>query len=109
MKVMICQGMNGRKTSEIEEERNEAVETLNRMGIEVIDSVFNEEVNGYITPSLYYLSKSIDMLANVHAVIFIGKWKDYRGCRIEHEIAREYGIKILYEEFLTNAYVRSVY
>lgn len=104
MKVMISQGMNGRKIREIEDERNEAIEKLNKLGIEVIDSVFNEEVTGYLNPSLYYLSKSIQVLGNVNAIIFIGNWRNYRGCRIEHEIAKEYEIKILYEDFLNTEY-----
>lgn len=102
MKVMICQGMNGRKTSEIEEERNEVIEKLNKMDIEVVDTIFNEKVTGYLNPSLYYISKSIAAMGSVNAIIFIGDWKNYRRCRIEHQIAKEYGIKILYEDFLDN-------
>lgn len=101
MKVMISQGMNGRRTADIEEERNKAKEKLNKLGIDVVDSLFSEEVSeSFLNPSLYYLAKSIQTLGNVNAIIFVGDWSKYRGCRIEHEIAKAYGVKILYEDFL---------
>lgn len=101
MKVMISQGMNGRTETDIKEERNIVKEKLNKLGIDVVDTLFSEEVSeSFLNPSLYYLAKSIQILGNVNAVIFVGDWSKYRGCRIEHEIAKAYGVKILYEDFI---------
>ena len=101
MKVMISQGMNGRTETDIKEERNIVKEKLNKLGIDVVDTLFSEEVSeSFLNPSLYYLAKSINTLGNVNAVIFVGDWSKYRGCRIEHEIAKAYGVKILYEDFI---------
>ena len=41
---------------------------------------------------LHYLAKSLEFLADADVAIFIGDWKNYRGCKIEHECAVEYGI-----------------
>lgn len=102
MKVMISQGMNGRKTEDIENERNQIKEKLNKMEIDVVDTLFDFEPSNCINGSLYYLSKSIEAMSNVNAIIFVGDWQNYRGCRIEHQIAKSYGIKILYEDFFIN-------
>ena len=110
MKVMICQGMNGRRTSDIKEERNIVKEKLNKLGIDVVDNLFSEEISeSFLNPSLYYLAKSIQILGNVNAVIFVGDWSKYRGCRIEHEIAKAYGVKILYEDFIDYESDKMVY
>jgi hypothetical protein len=36
-----------------------------------------------------------------------GHWFNARGCRIEHQVAREYGIKILDKDFFTNKQIMS--
>ena len=40
-------------------------------------------------------ARSIKDLATADIAIFIGEWKNYRGCRIEHLCAVEYGIDII--------------
>lgn len=100
MKIMISQPMRGRSEEEIKKERETIIEKFNKLHIEVIDTLFQEEVEGYNTPALYYLSKSILCMGKVDAVYFAKGWETARGCKIEREIAREYGIKILNTDFL---------
>ena len=63
--------------------------------VEVIDTFF-EDVPHEATP-LYYLSKAIECMGNANYVIFASDWKSARGCKIEHLVAKEYGIEILPE------------
>ena len=92
MKVMISQPMKGRKTEEIKAERESLVKELEEKGFEVVDTVFEK---GPDNP-LYFLSKSIEAMSNVDAVVFMPGWQGARGCRIEHQVAVEYGKFIKY-------------
>lgn len=92
MKVMISQPMKGRKTEEIKVERESLVKELKEKGFEVVDTVFEK---GPDNP-LYFLSKSIEVMSNVDAAVFMPGWQSARGCRIEHQVAAEYGKFIKY-------------
>lgn len=54
----------------------------------------------YNHEALYYIGKSIDVMGKVDAVYFAYDWQTARGCRIERQIAQEYGVKILEYDFL---------
>lgn len=41
---------------------------------------------------LWFLGKSLELLAQADVVYFAPGWADARGCRIEHLCAVEYGI-----------------
>lgn len=101
MKVIISIPMNGRKESEVKEEKRKIKEAFAKLHIEVVNSIFMEDApEGYNHPALYYLSKSIDVIGKVDAVYFVKDWQSARGCRIERKIAQEYGVKILDYDFL---------
>ena len=40
---------------------------------------------------------SIAIMAKCNAVYFCRGWETARGCKIEHEIAKNYGLSIIYE------------
>lgn len=42
-----------------------------------------------------YLSMSIAKMSECDAVYFCAGWSKMRGCKIEHQIAQEYGLEIL--------------
>lgn len=90
MKVMISQPMRGKTNEEIKEERTELIKRLQEEGHEVVDTVFDDFPEGKATP-VHYLAKSIEFIANVEGVVFMKGWENARGCRIEHQIAKEYG------------------
>lgn len=71
----------------------EAKQLLNEE-VELIDSFCNEK----LTP-LGYLTYSINCLSMADVAYFSKGWQDYRGCTIEYECARQYGIKIILSEF----------
>lgn len=45
-----------------------------------------------VTENLLYLGTAIQRLGICNAAFFVGDWKNARGCRIEHEVCKEYGI-----------------
>ena len=98
MKVFISQPMTGRLNEEILNERNEVIEILKNKynDVEVLDSYFEDydPQNGSIP--LKYLAKSIEVLADADVLLCVGNWKNSRGCKVEHECAKQYGIKIAY-------------
>ena len=81
-------------------ELNDIVKEFEKLHIEVIEAFFDEEIEGYNHPGLYYMAKSIDVMGKVDAVYFTKDWASARGCRIEREIAKAYGVKILDYDFL---------
>lgn len=98
-KLFISQPMRGLSDEEILKAREEIrIKAEKKIGepVELIDS-FIREYPGEINKSVpvYYLGKSIGFLSQADIAYFGGEWKNARGCKIEHEIAVQYGIDIL--------------
>ncbi len=95
MKLMISQPMRGKTNEQIREERAELVSRLQEEGNEVIDTVFeNAPVDEDI--AIYMLSQSIRYIGKVDEIVFMKGWEKARGCKIEHEVAVEYGKQVFY-------------
>lgn len=94
MKLMISQPMRGKTKEQIIAERANLILKLESEGHKVIDTVLDISEN---KSPIYYLAKSIELLDKADAVVFMPGWQHYRGCRIEFQVAKEYGkfIKIL--------------
>ena len=88
MKIMISQPMMGKSDKQIKKERENLIEMLESEGHQVIDTVL--DISEELSP-IYYLGESIKKMADADAVVFMQGWENARGCRIEHEIALEYG------------------
>lgn len=99
IKVFISQPMRDKTDEEIMTERNAAITTLKEnepdKNFEVIDSFMQGAPHD--AKPLWFLGKSLQMLSTADLALFIGNWSDYRGCRIEHICAEEYGIEIIEE------------
>lgn len=98
MRVMISQPMNGLTVSEIEETQMRAYQYLTWLGHEVYDTFFV----GYLPPGvknsgLYGLGLSITAMSECDAVFFCKGWEEAKGCLIEHDAAKFYGLKLIYE------------
>lgn len=91
MRIMISQPMRNKSPERIRRERQQLVEELQRQGHYVIDTIFTEEAPKDCDESIYYLAKSIEAIGKVDAVIFMPDWENARGCRIEHQVAADYG------------------
>lgn len=106
MKAMLSQPMGGKTESEITATRESAIAFLREKGYEVVNTLFTDEwykdknadARGVIQRPLYFLAKSLEAMSFCDAVYFCKGWENARGCRIEHEAAKAYGLKIIYEE-----------
>lgn len=88
MKVMISQPMKGKSEEQIRKEREEVVKEIEAQGHEVVNTIFDF---GPEKNPVHYLAKSIETMADVDCVVFMPGWNQARGCRIEYQIALEYG------------------
>lgn len=96
MKLMISQPMKGKTNEQIREERAKLVKQLADKGNEVVDTVF-ENAPADEDIAIYMLSQSIRYIGKVDGVVFMKGWEKARGCKIEHEVAVEYGKQVFYE------------
>ena len=91
-KIFISQPMKGRTNEEIMQERNDIMAKWTNASVEFIDSFFREPGKN----SIDSLGKSISLMGETNLVVFAPGWENARGCRIEHQVAKEYGIPIAY-------------
>ena len=105
MKAMLSQPMAGKSDEEITATRERAIAALEGMGYEVVNTLFTDEwysdesmeKRGVVQIPLCLLAKSLESMSLCHAVYFCKGWENARGCKIEHEAAKAYGLEILYE------------
>lgn len=105
-KAMLSQPMNGLTDEEIIATRERAIVALEKQGYDIINPLFTDEwysadqmkARGVVQIPLCFLAKSLENMSLCHAAYFCKGWEKARGCRIEHEAAKAYGLKIIYEE-----------
>lgn len=105
MKAMLSQPMAGKTEEEIIVTRERAIAALKKRGYEIINTLFTDEwysnesmkERGVENIPLYFLAKSLENMSLCHAAYFCKGWGNARGCRIEHEVAKAYGMTIIYE------------
>ena len=90
MKLMISQPMRGKTNEQIKAERESLVKELKKEGHEVVNTVFDLAPKGK-DEAIYYLSKSIEFISEVDGLVFMPGWQQARGCRIEYQVAMDYG------------------
>ena len=97
IKVFISQPMNGKSNDEIELERKRAIEDIEEEfdtdEIIILDSFFKDAPHN--AKPLWFLGNSLRILSDADIAYFCNGWEQARGCKIEHECAKEYGIKII--------------
>lgn len=98
--------MAGRTEEEIKVTREKAVAVLEGKGYEIVNTLFTDEwyskenmqKRGVVQTPLCFLAKSIENMSLCHTAYFCKGWEKARGCRIEHEAARAYGLNVIYEK-----------
>lgn len=106
MKAMLSQPTAGKMEEEIVATRERAIAALEAQGYEIVNTPFTDEwysqesmkERGVVQIPLCFLAKSLENMSLCHAAYFCKGWEQARGCKIEHEAAKAYGLKILYEE-----------
>lgn len=104
-KAMISQPMAGKTDDEIVQTRDRAITHLEELGYSTVNTLFNDEWyskesmehRGVVQVPLCFLAKSLENMSLCHAAYFCNGWEQTRGCRIEHEAAKAYGLEIIYE------------
>ena len=98
-KVFISQPMRDKTDEQIETERKRAIEAVKKRfsdnEVEIIDSFFKDAPHE--AKPLWFLGKSFELLSTADVAYFVNGWRDYRGCKMEHMAASNYGINILAE------------
>lgn len=105
MKAMLSQPMAGKTKEEIIATRERAIAALKKRGYEIINTLFTDEwysqesmkERGVENRPLCFLAKSLENMSLCHAAYFCKGWETTRGCKIEHEVAKAYGMTIIYE------------
>ena len=105
-KAMLSQPMGGKTNEEIIATRERAIRVLREKGYEIVNTLFSDEwfnkekmeERGVVQIPLCFLAKSLERMSLCHAAYFCKGWENARGCRIEHEAAKAYGLEIIYEE-----------
>lgn len=105
-KAMLSQPMAGKTEKEIVETSERAIAALKERGYEIVNTLFTDEwysdeamkERGVVQIPLCFLAKSLENMSLCHAAYFCAGWENARGCRIEHEAAKAYGLEVLYEE-----------
>nr|UVX87763.1 MAG: Nucleoside 2-deoxyribosyltransferase like protein [Bacteriophage sp.] len=105
-RAMLSQPMAGKTDDEIKETREKAIKTLENKGYEIVNTLFTDKwyskekmaERGVVQIPLCFLAKSLENMSLCHAAYFCKGWENARGCRIEHEAAKAYGLDIIYED-----------
>ena len=105
MKAMLSQPMAGKTNEEIVAARERAIKALTEKGYEIVNTLFTDEwyskekmeERGVVQIPLCCLAKSLENMSLCHAAYFCKGWENARGCRLEHEAAKAYGLEIIYE------------
>lgn len=105
-KAMLSQPMGGKAEEEIVATRERAIQVLESLGYQVVNTLFTDEYysdwkaeeRGVVNRPLMFLAKSLENMSLCHAAYFCKGWEQARGCKIEHATAFAYGMTIIYEE-----------
>lgn len=105
-KAMLSQPIADKTEEEIIATREKAIRFLKEKGYKVINTLCTDEwyskekmaERGVVQIPLCFLAKSLENMSLCHAAYFCKGWENARGCKIEHETAKAYGLEIIYEE-----------
>lgn len=95
MKVFVSSPMRGKTYEQLIEERKIIIENIKHIlpeDVSFINSIIKSPTEH---PPLWYLGTALQMLSDADMAVFFKGWENARGCRIEHQCAKEYGIPTL--------------
>lgn len=98
-KLFISQPMKDKTDEEILAVREKAIQAAKEVvggDVEALDSFFQGAPHD--AKPLWFLGKSFQILSQADVVFFAKGWDQYRGCKMEHEAAKQYGIDAIIEE-----------
>lgn len=106
MYFMISQPMRGYTDEQIKETRDAILQQMSNKELLPIDTFFisqhplyeklSESIDNETNVPVAYLALSISMLAHAKVLVMAKGWENAGGCVLEHDIAKAYGIEIVY-------------
>ena len=99
MRVFVSVPVRGRSDAEVAAEKQAVLERVRNAypndTLELIDSNVTEDapMDGD-RAGVWYLGKSLELLATADLAVFADGWRDARGCRIERAVCEAYNIPI---------------
>ena len=99
LKLFVSLPMNGLTESSIRKRLewcHQYVQSKIGDEVEVIDTYITEKIPDDVkNEGVWFMAKSIELLATADIVYFDHGWERARGCRFEHELALKYGLNVL--------------
>ena len=113
--IFISQPMSGKREEEILATRQKEIDKIHQFfgadGVEIniiasyIDDAtrkcFEEHIGDGINWDIFWLSQSLERLAMADMIWLCEGWEYSKGCNVELECAMQYGISIVYPEYIT--------
>ena len=99
MKVFVSVAVRGRSDADVAAEKQTILERVRKAypgeAAELIDTDISEfaPMEGD-KAGVWYLGKSLELLATADLAVFADGWRDARGCRIERAVCEAYNIPI---------------
>lgn len=97
MKIFISMGMKSKGIEQVRVEMNKVFDfiKIKLPEAELVDSIITDAdkaiaINGDDI-AIWYLGESLKRLSQADIVFFVNNYKEFRGCRIEKEVAEAYG------------------
>ena len=112
--IFISQPMTGKSEEEILATRQKEIDKIHQLfdadGVEIniiasyIDDAtrkhFKEHVSDDINWDIFWLSQSLERLAMADMIWLCDGWEYSKGCNVELECAMQYGLSIVYPEYI---------
>ena len=112
--IFISQPMTGKSEEEILATRQKEIENIHQLfdadGVEIniiasyIDDAtrkhFKEHVSDDINWDIFWLSQSLERLAMADMIWLCDGWEYSKGCNVELECAIQYGLGVMYPEYI---------
>jgi len=96
-KIFISMPMNSKSTEQVRQEMNKVFEVIKnklpnaKLLESIIDGADKEIAIKGDDIGVWYLGKSIQILAEADMIFFVNDWAKYRGCKTERMVADAYG------------------
>lgn len=95
-KIFISQPMRDKTDEQIKSIRETVVKYVSNKyddDVTIIDSFF--ESAPHDARPLWFLGKSFELLSTADLAVFVDNWNEYRGCVMENEACKRYGIDFI--------------
>lgn len=97
-KLFISQVMNGKSKDEIMELRRKIQAYADEHEYSIANSYITEPCPARLqgdNRGIWYLGKSLEILAECDAILMTPGSENARGCKIERQVAESYGLKVI--------------